>query len=117
MGRNFNVTRAGIHADGLLKDEEIYNIFDTQKILGRKTHVSINNFSGLAGIAYWINDYYELPDEYKLDKKDPLVAKVKAMIDEEYSNGRCSIMGDSELDNMVRLADKKRHKQLLILGE
>ena len=117
VGRIFNATRAGIHADGLLKDEEIYNIFDTQKILGRKTHVSINNFSGLAGIAYWINDYYELPDEYKLDKKDPLVAKVKAMIDEEYSNGRCSIMGDSELDNMVRLADKKRHKQLLILGE
>ena len=26
VGRNFNVTRAGIHADGLLKDEEIYNI-------------------------------------------------------------------------------------------
>ena len=30
VGRNFNVTRAGIHADGLLKDEEIYNIFDTK---------------------------------------------------------------------------------------
>ena len=26
VGRHFNVTRAGIHADGLLKDEEIYNI-------------------------------------------------------------------------------------------
>lgn len=26
VGRNFNTTRAGIHADGLLKDEEIYNI-------------------------------------------------------------------------------------------
>ena len=25
VGRNFNVTRAGIHADGLLKNEEIYN--------------------------------------------------------------------------------------------
>ena len=23
------MTRAGIHADGLLKDEEIYNVFDT----------------------------------------------------------------------------------------
>ncbi len=32
-GKNFNVTRAGIHADGLLKNEEIYNIFDTEKIL------------------------------------------------------------------------------------
>ncbi len=35
VGKSFNVTRAGIHADGLLKDEEIYNIFDTRKILGR----------------------------------------------------------------------------------
>jgi isopropylmalate/homocitrate/citramalate synthase len=34
-GRAFNATRAGIHADGLLKDEEIYNIFDTAKILGK----------------------------------------------------------------------------------
>ena len=33
VGRNFNVTRAGIHADGLLKDEEIYNIFNTEKLL------------------------------------------------------------------------------------
>ena len=33
VGKNFNVTRAGIHADGLLKNEEIYNIFDTEKFL------------------------------------------------------------------------------------
>lgn len=31
VGKNFNVTKAGIHADGMLKDQEIYNIFDTQK--------------------------------------------------------------------------------------
>ena len=30
VGKNFNVTRAGIHADGLLKNEEIYNVFDTE---------------------------------------------------------------------------------------
>ena len=35
VGENFNVTRAGIHADGLLKNEEIYNIFDTDKFLNR----------------------------------------------------------------------------------
>ena len=35
VGSNFNVTRAGIHADGLLKNEEIYNIFDTGKFLNR----------------------------------------------------------------------------------
>lgn len=35
VGKAFNATRAGIHADGLLKDEEIYNVFNTQKILGK----------------------------------------------------------------------------------
>ena len=49
VGRSFNATRAGIHADGMLKDPEIYNIFDTAKILGRPARVSINNASGLAG--------------------------------------------------------------------
>ena len=70
VGRSFNSTRAGIHADGMLKDEEIYNIFDTKKILNRPMHVSINNSSGLAGIAYWINEYYDLPDEYKISKNE-----------------------------------------------
>ena len=35
VGADFNTTRAGIHADGLLKDKEIYNIFDTDELLGR----------------------------------------------------------------------------------
>jgi isopropylmalate/homocitrate/citramalate synthase len=117
VGRSFNATRAGIHADGLLKDEEIYNIFNTSKLLNRPAHVSINNTSGLAGIAFWINDYYELPDEHKIDKKDSIVESIKKMIDEEYVNGRNSIMGDDELDNMVRLADKKLHKEFLVFGQ
>ena len=50
VGSNFNVTRAGIHADGLMKDAEIYNIFDTQSVLGVPAAVSISNTSGLAGI-------------------------------------------------------------------
>ena len=60
VGRDFNQTRAGIHADGLMKDEEIYNIFDTKAILNRGAGVAVNNASGLAGIAYWINDRYNL---------------------------------------------------------
>ena len=51
VGRNFNVTKAGIHADGLLKDEEIYNIFDTARLLNRPASVQISKTSGLAGIA------------------------------------------------------------------
>ena len=117
VGRSFNATRAGIHADGMLKDEEIYNIFNTAKILNRPAHVSINNTSGLAGIAYWINDYYELPEDHRVDKHEEIVAKVKAMVDAEYEAGRNSVMGDDELDNLVRLADKKRHKEFLVYGK
>lgn len=73
VGENFNVTRAGIHADGLLKNEEIYNIFDTDKFLNRPVLVAVSNTSGLAGIAHWINTYYHLPDEEKISKDTPLV--------------------------------------------
>lgn len=117
VGRSFNATRAGIHADGLLKDEEIYNIFDTKTILNRPARVSINNASGLAGVAYWINDFYGLPEGRRVSKDDPLVLRVKALIDEEYAHGRCTVYGDNELDNMVRLADPLRHKEFYILGE
>ena len=67
VGTNFNATRAGIHADGLLKDEEIYNIFDTTKILNRPVTVMVDKFSGLAGIACWINAYYRVPDELRVE--------------------------------------------------
>lgn len=117
VGRSFNSTRAGIHADGMLKDEEIYNIFDTKKLLNRPMHVSINNTSGLAGIAYWINEYYELSKEHKVEKSHPVVLKIKEMIDKEYDNGRCTVMGDDELDAMLMQCDKDFHKKLLIYAE
>ncbi len=112
VGRSFNSTKAGIHADGMLKDEEIYNIFDTKKLLNRPMHVAINANSGLAGIAYWINDYFNLEGESKIDKAHPVVAKIKAMIDKEYEEGRCSVMGDDELCNMVRTSDKAFYKKI-----
>ncbi len=67
------MTRAGIHADGLLKNEEIYNVFDTDKFLNRPPLVAISNTSGLAGIAHWINTYFKLPDDKKVDKNSELV--------------------------------------------
>ncbi len=112
VGRSFNSTRAGIHADGMLKDEEIYNIFDTKAILNRPLHVSINNTSGLAGIAYWINDYFELIGDRKIEKTHPIVVKIKEEIDREYAAGRCSVMGDDELVNIIRSVDKHFYKNL-----
>ena len=97
VGRNFNVTRAGIHADGLLKDEEIYNIFDTKKILNRPASVMITKTSGLAGIAYWINEKYGLEGDKAIDKRDPLVLALKSYIDDEYENGRQTMLSDVEI--------------------
>lgn len=102
VGESFNVTRAGIHADGLLKDEEIYNIFDTAKILNKPANVAVSNVSGLAGIAFWINNYFNLLPEQKIDKKDPAVQKIKEWIDEEYENGRQTIISDNELIALLK---------------
>ena len=101
VGKNFNVTRAGIHADGLLKDEEIYNIFNTDKILNRPASVSVSKTSGLAGIAYWINNNYNLKGEKIIDKKHPLVIALKEWVDKEYEDGRQTALSDIELENKI----------------
>ena len=101
VGDNFNVTRAGVHADGLMKDSEIYNIFDTETILNRPAEVAISNTSGLAGIAYWINKHYNLPDFRQVTKSDDIVVKVKSAIDELYADGRTTLMGDDELFEII----------------
>ena len=97
VGKNLNVTRAGIHADGLLKNEEIYNIFDTTKFLNKPPISAISNTSGLAGIALWINNYYRLLPEQQVDKKSPLVIRLKEWVDQQYESGRVTVMTDAEL--------------------
>ena len=97
VGRDFNVTRAGIHADGLLKDEEIYNIFDTARILNRPANVAVSNVSGLAGIAFWINNYFNLSGDNRVDKKSEVVRRIKDWADAEYENGRQTVISDEEL--------------------
>ena len=108
VGRDFNVTRAGIHADGLMKDEEIYNIFNTEKLLNRPAKVSIDAHSGLAGIAYWLNRYFHEHDiDRQIDKRDPIVARMKEMVDKEYARGRTTVMSDAELLDYFRTADEQ----------
>jgi isopropylmalate/homocitrate/citramalate synthase len=103
VGRAFNATRAGIHADGLLKNEEIYNIFDTTKILGRPPIVIVDAHSGKAGIALWLNSYFGLKGGKAIDKKDPAIDKIKEWVDEQYASGRTTSIGDAELELQVHL--------------
>ena len=101
VGKYFNMTRAGIHADGLMKDEEIYNIFDTKKILNRPVSVMITNTSGLAGIAYWINENYQLGANEGVGKHDELVIRLKEWIDGLYLDGRTTAVSNQELETKI----------------
>ncbi len=112
VGRSFNTTRAGIHADGLLKDEEIYNIFNTEKILNRPVTVAVDSHSGAAGIAHWINGYYGLEGEEKIDKRADIVSAMKDGVDKEYASGRNTVMGDGELEEMLKNIDFELYEKL-----
>ena len=101
VGESFNSTRAGIHADGLLKDAEIYSIFDTDKLLNRPATVQVSKTSGLAGIAYWINVHYGLKGEKELKKNDPLVVAIKEWTDELYEAGRQTVLSHGELEKKI----------------
>lgn len=116
VGRNFNVTRAGIHADGLLKDEEIYNIFDTEKLLKRPVRIAISNTSGTSGIAHWINAWFHLTGDEAVTKKDELVEILYEWVNDQYNDGRVTMITDEELERktletMKQLDEKNKKKK------
>lgn len=103
VGRDFNVTRAGIHADGLLKDEEIYNIFDTNKVLRRPARVAVDKTSGTAGVSWWINSYFNLSGMRRVEKKSAAVQKITAWVDAQYHQERTTSISDEEMLIQVRV--------------
>jgi isopropylmalate/homocitrate/citramalate synthase len=102
VGRDFNVTRASIHADGLMKDEEIYNIFNTDALLNRPVGIAVSDGVGRAGIAHWINSHYKLTAGGTIDKSHPAIAKIMEWIQTEYDAGRTTNISDEEMHALVR---------------
>ena len=102
VGSEFNSTSAGIHADGMMKNEEIYNIFDTSKILKRPMGVIITDKSGIAGIAQWVNSHLGLDADKKIDKRHPGLAKMNKWVMEQYEQGRTTSISHDELLERVR---------------
>ncbi len=102
VGQNFNVTMAGIHADGIIKDPEIYNIFDTEKILNRPFGVNITDKTGLAGIAFWINHRLGLKGDKRIPKSHPGIAKIEEWVQEQYKIGRNTAISPEELEEQAR---------------
>ncbi|MFH1673906.1 MAG: cache domain-containing protein [Pseudomonadota bacterium] len=103
VGSDFNATSAGIHADGLIKNEEIYNIFDTRKILNRPVQVIITDKSGTAGIAHWINTKLKLAAGEQVDKRHPGIIKIHKVIMSQYEDGRTTSISK---DEMIKWAHK-----------
>ena len=106
VGKECNTTRAGIHADGILKNPEIYNIFDTKKILNREIKVMVTDKSGMAGIAQWLNDYIRAqhPDTEEVTKRHPGVRRIYEWVMAEYAQGRTSSISSDEM-----IAQAKHH--------
>ena len=65
--------------------------------------VADSNTSGLAGIAVWINQYYGLKGAEAIDKKNEGVVTIKELIDQEYANGRITVISETE---MIRYAEQ-----------
>lgn len=102
VGRDFNATSAGVHVDGLAKNEEIYNIFDTAKILGRPVPIIITDKSGRAGVAYWINHNLKLPPDREVSKKHPSVGLIYNEIMKAYEEGRNTSFSNKEMEALVK---------------
>ena len=103
VGSNFNVTSAGVHADGMLKNQEIYNIFDTDKILNRPARVNVTDKSGLAGIAHWVNAYLGLKSKNGIDKTHEGLTKINNWIQDQYASGRVTSISDNEMLFLARV--------------
>ena len=101
VGSEFNTTRAGIHADGLLKNPEIYNIFDTEAILNRPLKITVTDKSGVAGIAAWINENVPLITGRGFEpvgKRHPGIKLINNWIVAQYEQGRTTSISPEELE-------------------
>ncbi|MBF0217463.1 MAG: histone-lysine N-methyltransferase [Candidatus Omnitrophica bacterium] len=102
VGDDFNVTRAGIHADGGMKNEMIYNIFDTKKLLNRPMGVGITDKSGLAGVVFWVNTFFDLKGDKKIDKQNHGAEKISEWVTNEYKSNRITSISDHEMVELTK---------------
>jgi isopropylmalate/homocitrate/citramalate synthase len=102
VGRDFNATSAGVHVDGLTKNEEIYNIFDTRRLLNRPVPITVTDKTGRAGVAYWISANLNLPTERGISKKHPAVGQIYDAIMLSYENGRTTHYSHEEIEVLVQ---------------
>ena len=64
-------------------------------------------------MAHWINSYFRLTGEQVIAKSDPLVVAMREQVADLYAQGRNTVMGDEELEIMVRNYDVERYERLI----
>lgn len=101
VGRDFNRTRAGIHALGLRRDERVYNIFDTTTLLGIPPRVSITDKSGTDGVAFWVNEFLGLKKDKRL-KKTKLIKIMRWIMEQYNTHGRTTAISHEEMEEQVK---------------
>jgi isopropylmalate/homocitrate/citramalate synthase len=112
VGAQFNVTRAGIHADGLARDERIYNIFDTTKFLKAPPRVSITDKSGADGIALWVNEFLGLRGKDRLTKFK--IHRIGRWVTDQYDvHHRTTSISDREMEDQIRQHLPEQYKAYL----
>ena len=120
VGDDFPKTRAGIHADGLTRDERIYNIFDTGKLLNRPPQVALTDKSGSDGVALWVNNYLGLKGSDRI-KKTKIVKLMRWVIDQYDVENRTTAISDEEMVELVkkilpeRYAEAERQGRLAVM--
>ena len=101
VGDDFHKTRAGIHADGLARDERVYNIFDTQKLLKRPPEVVVTDKSGSDGVYLWVNNFLGLHGRDRL-KKTKIVKIMRWVADQYDIENRVTAISDREMAELVK---------------
>ena len=84
--------------------------------------IIINDKAGRAGVAYWINQQFNLPPERQVSKKHPAVGQIHTRIMAAYEEGRNTSFSNKEIKNLVRrfmpeLFDSEFDQMKRIAGE
>ncbi len=103
VGRDCFTTKAGIHADGMRRGERIYNIFDTEALLGRPPKVDITDKTGVDGIVVWVNTF--LGTKGTKDQVGKLdVFKIQKWVMDQYNvGGRLTSISEEELEAQTKV--------------
>ena len=98
VGRSMALTAAGIHADGLMKDPEVYSIFDTERLLGTPPGVLVSDKGGVAVVAFWVNRRRQQLGLAPLEKERPELAEIAAWVKRLFDEGRQTAISDPEME-------------------